>query len=104
MSFTGDENHSLTLIKAAEMTARFRHSVPAGSKIGGFFGRNAIEAILAQNGCVGIRYYYGLDSNNKPVIILVGVTSDENDLHSGELAEISFPCPEYCATNNPLNS
>ena len=104
MSFTGDENHSISLTEAAGMTERYRNSVHAGDKIGGFFGRNAIESILAQTGCVGIRYYYGLNQYNKPVLVLVGVTSNGDDLYNGELAEISFPCPEYCAADNPLNS
>ncbi|MBL0340833.1 MAG: hypothetical protein IPP71_07870 [Bacteroidetes bacterium] len=101
---TGHENHDISLDDAAEMTARFRGTITPGNKIGGFFGRDAIKAILDQSGCVGIRYYYGLDANNKPVLILVGVKTDNEDQYEERLAELSLPCPDYCATDNPLNN
>lgn len=102
--FKGDENHDISLAEAAEMTARFRDTISAGDKIGGFFGKTAIKNILQQEGCVGIRYYYGLDGNDKPVLVLVGVDANGDDLYQGNLAEVSFPCPTYCSTANELNS
>jgi hypothetical protein len=102
--FTGSENHDISLADAAAMTKLYRQSVPAGSRKGGFFGRDAIEALLAQANCVGIRYYHGLDSRGEPVIILVGVDANENDLHTGQLLEFAIPCPTQCGTNNALNS
>ncbi|MBL0341323.1 MAG: hypothetical protein IPP71_10515 [Bacteroidetes bacterium] len=100
---TGHENHYISLAEAATMTARFRESITPGNKIAGYFGGDAIREILDQDGCVGMRYYYGLNSDEKPVLILVGVTADNDDLYQGKLAEMSLPCPDYCATDNPLN-
>lgn len=107
--FTGNENHDISLADAAAMTKKYRNSSPAGSRKGGFFGRAAIEAILAQSDaagipCAGIRYYHGTNDRNEPVIILVGAGADENDLHTGNLAEFAAPCPTFCSSNNPLNS
>jgi len=102
--FTGDEDHNISLEEAAQMTSRFRATIPPGAKTGGFFGRTAIRQILAQEGCVGIRYYYGLNDNNDPVLILSGVDTNGNDIFEGELAEISSPCPPNCSEPNPLNS
>ena len=104
MSFTGSENHGISLEAAAELTARFRETISEGDIIGGFFGKDAVRDILQQTGCVGMRYYYGLDENEKPVLVLVGVDSDGNDMYDGELAELAFPCPDNCPSANPLNS
>lgn len=104
MAFTGREEHGITLADAAEMTARFRNTIEPRSIIGGFFGAVAIRRILDQGGCVGIRYYYGLNNESVPVLILVGVDADENDIADGELAEISLLCPNNCSALNDLNS
>lgn len=104
MPFTGDENHVILIKDAAALTARFRATIQPGAKIGGYFGRTAIEAILQQAGCVGIRYYYGIDDKKNQVMVLVGVDANENDLVTGKIAEISLPCPHYCSTANLLNS
>jgi hypothetical protein len=102
--FTGNENHNISLADAATLTKAYRSSVSAGSRKGGFFGRTAIETILAQANCVGIRYYHGIDSRGEPVIILVGVDANENDLTGGQLLEFAIPCPNQCGAANVLNS
>ena len=102
--FTGNEDHDIPLADAAAMTKLYRSSVPAGSHKGGFFGKAAIESVLAQTNCVGIRYYHGIDSRGEPVIILVGVDANENDLHTGQVLEFAIPCPNQCGANNSLNS
>ena len=101
--FTGHESHDISLNDASEMTAEYRRQNPNGIK-GAFFGRDAIEAILAQTACVGIRYYYGLDAAGEQKLILVGADKFENDLHTGLLAEFAEPCPNQCSQDNPLNS
>ena len=52
---------------------------------------------------MGLRYYYGTDPRGQPALILVGVTADNEDLWQGVLAEEAWPCPPFCATDNPLN-
>jgi len=104
MSFTGNEDHSITLADAAVLTKKYRDSVAAGTRIAGFFGRAAIEAILAQADSVGIRYYHGINDRSEPVLVLVGADADENDLYQGVLAEAAMPCPTRCSSANALNS
>jgi len=104
MSFTGQENHSITLQEASEWTANYRETISSGDTIAHFFGKDAINSILAQSGCVGIRIYYALDQNGAKHLILVGADSSENDLYNGVLAEMSQPCPNHCSSSNPLNS
>jgi hypothetical protein len=53
---------------------------------------------------VGIRIYYGENANGEDKLVLCGVTSDENDMYTGELAQHSITCPFICGNNNPLNS
>lgn len=102
MSFTGNENHEISLAAAAILTENYRNQNP-NATLGGFFGKTAIEAILAQPGCVGIRYYNAID-NNEPTLVLVGVDANQNDLYNGPLAEFSKPNPPYTSISNPLNS
>lgn len=104
MDFTGNEDHSISLAEAAEMTARYRGQMTEEQIKGGFFGARAIMTILDQSDCVGIRYYYGLDSNNKQVLVLVGVLANQDDIVDGILAEVSLPCPTFCGSDNSLNS
>lgn len=104
MSFTGEEDHDISLEDAAALTASYRTEYPTEVK-GHFFGKDAIQAILDQTNCVGIRIYYGIDSGTgEKHLIIVGATAGEDDLYEGLLAERSVSCPPYCGGNNPLNS
>jgi hypothetical protein len=104
MSFTGSEDHSISLPEAAELTKNYRDANPPGVTIGHFFGMDAINSILAQPGCVGIRIYYAQDGAGDKKLVLTGVDAAENDLYTGELAEHGTPCPPTCGSVNPLNS
>ena len=104
MSFTGNENHDIPLEEASEWTKNFRDTVSATDTIGHYFGKGAIQDILDQDTCVGIRIYYALDNSGKKHLIITGVDANQNDLYEGKLAERSAPCPSMCSTLNPLNS
>ncbi len=104
MSFTGREDHSISLATAAAWTENFRRTIEPTDIKGHFFGKDAIQAILNQSTCVGIRIYYALDENSAKHLIVVGVSADERDLYNGLLAERSIPCPPFCGGDNPLNS
>lgn len=105
MTFTGHENHDISLSSASAWTANFRNSDPNPAKtIAHSFGKDAVFAILNQSGCVGIRMYYALDDNGAKQLILTGIDASGNDLYNGLLAERSFKCPPDCAAANPLNS
>ena len=107
MSFTGNEDHSITLDDASEMTKNYRDANPDDIK-GHFFGKAAIQAILDQDQCVGIRIYYGISTGsttNPPQkqLIVVGVLENQDDLYNGSIADKSMICPPACSTGNPLN-
>ena len=105
MSFTGNENHSISLQNASDLTANFRANHPSAIK-GFYFGKATLLSILNQSDCVGIRIYYGEDSSTVPVpcLVITGVKANEDDMETGVLAEYGTPCPPHCGTSNALNS
>lgn len=103
MAFNGNEGEVFPLATAAEWTAHYRQTAKVGSTIAHFFGKNILNSILAQEGCMGIRFYYALDENNAKQIIAVGADANERDMYNGIIAERSFLCPPYCDdSNSPL--
>lgn len=106
MSFDGNEEHEISFDDAAQLTYNYRKQMDDKQIQGGFFGRKAIETLLAQDSSVGIRYYYGLDDDGYQELVLVGTDGDENDLVASTnivFTEV-FKCPPTCGENNMLNS
>jgi hypothetical protein len=104
MAFDGTEGAPETRAKAETWTAAYRTASPGETK-GHFIGKDIINDILEQVGCMGIRIYYGLDNGTKK-LLLVGTDAAENDmLGEGHLvANHTTPCPPGCSKNNILNS
>ena len=100
---TGRENHAIALTDASRLTGNFRASASAGSILGETFGRDAVQSILSQPNCVGVRIYYGRKSDSTPVLILAGVDALNRDLTAGVLLETGFPCPPFCDTSSRLS-
>ncbi|MCR9171794.1 MAG: hypothetical protein NXI10_04840 [bacterium] len=102
MSFDGTEGGSISLTAGAALTAEYRKQNPGETK-GHFFGKDILQDILDQEGCMGIRMYYGLDQDGNKELVLVGADANENDLTS-LVADLSLPCPGVCGNANSLNS
>lgn len=102
MAFNGSEGEQINLQTAAAWTANYRQT---GAVIRAhFFGRDILEDILEQDGCMGIRIYYALDDNGTRQLILVGANADEGDMYEGVVADIGGLCPPNCTSNaSPLN-
>lgn len=81
----------------------FKTQTTNNNPIAECFDGDAIKDILNQEGCVDIRFYFGLDTENKLCLVITGVDTNGNDLYSGLLAERGFQCPSYCSSSNPLN-
>ncbi len=107
---TGNENHSISLADAAKLTKNYR-TVPASTIVSGItgikaqaFGKDAIQEILDQSGCVGIRFYYGMELVPPSFkLVGVGVDANDDDMTGGVLVQHSFPCPNNCSSANVLN-
>ena len=103
MAFDGTEGSSITLTDGAALTAAHRTANP-NDRLGHFMGKDILNSILAQSGCMGIRVYNGLDTRGNRELVFVGVDANENDMVSGIVADHSVPCPTFCSTPNALNS
>jgi hypothetical protein len=44
------------------------------------FDAGQVQDMLSNNGCIGLRVYYGMDSNKKIHAILVGVDNEGKDI------------------------
>lgn len=103
MPFTGEDDHSISLKDAAEMTERYRSSAGTGAFLGAYFSKDALSKILIQQGCTGIRIYNAINETDDPNFVLVGVKSDGEDMTDGPLAEYGIGCPPFCPTASKLN-
>jgi hypothetical protein len=100
MALPPPKGHGIPLNDAAAQTKRAQDG---GSK-GGLFLRKELDDLLAQPGCAGVRFYYGLDASGQDTLILVGVDQNGNDMVNGVLMDSHYPCPPYCGDGNSLNS
>lgn len=103
MAFTGNEIHTITLADASNLTKTHRDNNPLEVK-GFYYSKSAIEEILNQPECVGIRIYFGEEASGDKKLVIVGVEANEDDIETGHIAEYGLPCPSNCGSNNPLNS
>lgn len=104
MTFTGNEDHSISLEDASKLTANYQKNAGANDRKAGFFGKSAIHSILDQDDCVGIRIYFGQDEDGVPELVLVGAKADMDDIVNGVIAEKMIPCPPNCSSENALIS
>ena len=104
MAFNGDEGSVVTLADASRWTANYRKTIPTGEIIAQFVGRDKLLEILDQEGCMGIRFYYGIGDDGKKNLIAVVAGSDENDMVDGVILERFLICPPRCSSRNSLNS
>lgn len=113
MPFPPPADHRVSLREATEMVKRFRSSTaaqaigkagPAGTFRGGMLPRAAVEELLAQKGCEGVRVYHAHEPDGTPTLVLVGVDGEADDMADGIILEKVYPCPPYCPRNSSLDS
>ena len=100
--FNGKEDHEIPFATAQGLIRAWRSRARTGQHHGGFFGRDVLEKILAQPGCVGVRFYHATHEKGHDTLVLLGVSADGKDLASGTIAEEARPCPPYCDDSDPL--
>jgi len=96
--FNGKENHVITLAEAKNFVQNYRKNLADGDVKGVYYSRDIYERILAQDGCVGVRYYFAM-SEGKRTIVLVGVDANGNDLIHGAIGNRGPWCPPWCGTD-----
>lgn len=101
MAFNGKEGGQITLAVGAAMTAAYRAANPNQTKAH-FFGKDILNSILGQTGCMGIRMYYGIDTDGVKQLVIVGVDADGHDL-TNLVGDLSTRCPTVCDADSALN-
>jgi hypothetical protein len=101
--FPGKDDHRISLDEARALVQRRRKLVTEqpDTPICEFFRREAIDRILAQPGCAGLRVYAGADSQGRQVFVMIGTNEKGQDM-TGEIAERGLPCPIFCDDDSPL--
>ncbi len=72
----------------AEMISSYRNANPA-DVTSYFVGRNVIEQILAQPGCIGIKFYNAYNEVGEKTLVYVGVNGQGNDMLSVTTINVS---------------
>ena len=85
-----------------EAIGLLRRRPQALTQRGGHFPREAIEQILSQPGCAGLRFYFGTQSDGTLALVLVGIDENEKDMSDGVLIDNHFPCPPFCDESSSL--
>lgn len=102
MSFIGNEGGVIDLTAGEELTANFRRDYPNAIKAH-FVGREHLEALLAQDGAMGVRIFHGVDDTGAFKLVLVAADANEDDMLDMVVDKL-VPCPSQCGTRNGLNS
>lgn len=110
MPVTADSGKSILKPDAKMLIQRFRANgalYQEGDAVkgirGGFCGRNKVLAILSQPDCLGLRYYYGLNSTGQLIVVFAGEDSNGTGLDSVIVNEGPL-CPPFCGIANTLDS
>lgn len=105
MAFDGTEGSVIDTAKAGNWTGNYRTSNP-GEPRGHFFGKDILNDILSQSGCMGIRIYYAEDGSGDKKLILVGADAEQNDMLGSRdtVADFGMTDPPYNSATNVLNS
>ena len=108
-------HHEISLQTAIDMTTLYRANRPAQFPLCETFEKEAVHKLLATEGCVSLRIYYGMKENKNVDAILVAVNSSGEDIlptatnavtASDEpiILEDGLRCPDHCPPKSPLNS
>lgn len=105
-TFNGTEGEPIDLAQAAAWTASYRkteaENVEGTVTKAHFFGREIVQKLLDQEGCMGIRMYYAHDEKGEKQLLLVGADAEGNDMED-LVVDGSRICPPDCSTGGDLN-
>jgi ABC-type dipeptide/oligopeptide/nickel transport system permease subunit len=96
VNFAGYKNQSISFQEAKGLIKTYERIAVSDAVIAQYFGKDIVDKILAQPGCVGVRMYYGKHENGKPGVIILGVDKYGKDMVSVVLAPPVLPCPPLC--------
>lgn len=126
--FNPDAGALIPLIEAADWTANYRAEPLTVAEVAGrkrinayYFGNVLLDEIQRQEGCVGLRFYMGLEKaedengrRSESQLLVVGVNKDGHDIvprlgtngealyDDGLVGDGSAKCPLMCDVTSPL--
>jgi hypothetical protein len=71
-------------------------SVSSEAVIAHYFGKDVVEKIMKQPGCVSVRMYYGKRTNGTTGFNFIGVDKYGKDVAPTSIAGPGSYCPPYC--------
>jgi len=107
-------NHEISLQTAIDMTTLYRANRPSNFPICETFEIDAINKLLATDGCSFLRIYYGMKENLEMDAVLVAVNAAGEDIlpeatnmttstNNPVILEDGYRCPPACPPASPLN-
>ncbi len=100
VNFAGYKNQSVSFQEALRLIKTYEHIAASDVVIAQYFGKDIVDKILAQPGCLGVRMYYGKHASGKSGVLLIGVDKYGKDMVTGVLAMPVIICPPYCGGSN----
>ena len=100
MVFDKDTGIVITQQEATTMMDKYQQGTSSGEVKAVSYGANHYNNILAQPDCIGIANYFGIDSEAKKTLVLVGVDKNGNGMWGGIILEWGANCPPFCP--NPI--
>ncbi len=98
-----NNSHEITLQEAITLTHAYQNSPQfAGQPKAGLITATAVQELLNQPGCEGVRIYFSLNANNNLTLVLVGTDINEKDMTSGVILDKLKDCPPFCNFDSPL--
>ena len=98
--FDGSEGGEIDLETAKAWTQNYRARQSGTDAVKShFFGREVLQKLLDQEGCMGTRMYYGVDESGKRQLILIGADASGNDQEDGIILDKSTTCPPVCVVS-----
>lgn len=91
----------ITLETGAKLTSNYRNAFSTDVRAV-CFDKSLINDILIQDGCTGMRIYFGLDESNQHTAVIVGIDNNGDDMLDC-IIDNGASCPINCSTPNDLN-
>ena len=101
MAISPKSGKQITLQEAQDLIKAFETKFPDQIKAS-FVGIDTLNLVLNQEGVMGVRIYYGYNTDSKIISpVLVGVDQEGRDMTAVLVDELR-PCPNDCDTSSPL--
>lgn len=101
--YFGKRKHRVSHATARRFRLRLRKKYPgkrAPLQVGSYH-RKIFDTILAQENCVGIRFYPGIDGRGRLTLLFCGINGQTgNDILEGAIGDIPVRCPPMCSGQN----